>query len=379
MLFDVYGPNAAFQWSGLFMVLIALILLNEVARRWKAGGVFFFFGVCGFMTIYCIVVTVAASMGLEWGLNNPTVTDMNGWFHYAKVYAATAGCIGFMMLKYSWGKIGRSHWFKAFPFVIVAINILIAVASDFESAIMAWGSSFVSSEGVVLNGGWHSVLNGTAGLLNIFCMTGWFGIYISKKRQDMLWPDMTWVFIIAYDLWNFCYTYNCLPTHSWYCGIALLLAPTIAGLLWNKGGWIQNRAFTLSMWCMFCQMVPMFVNDSVFAVQSVNNPAVNTVVSVIALVANILALGYIIYRAKKLKVNPYKQEVFVGTKDFSKAMSRRADTAYLLETEPKSATPAEIAEMVAYNELPVDGEVGFVYVAKDRGEIDVDVETIKRE
>ena len=379
MLFDVYGPNAAFQWSGLFMVLIALILLNEVARRWKAGGIFFFFGVCGFMTIYCIVVTVAASMGLEWGLNNPTVTDMNGWFHYAKVYAATAGCIGFMMLKYSWGKIGRSHWFKAFPFVIVAINILIAVASDFESAIMAWGSSFVSSEGVVLNGGWHNVLNGTAGILNILCMTGWFGIYISKKRQDMLWPDMTWVFIIAYDLWNFCYTYNCLPTHSWYCGIALLLAPTIAGLLWNKGGWIQNRAFTLSMWCMFCQMVPMFVNDSVFAVQSVNNPAVNTVVSVIALVANILALGYIIYRAKKLKVNPYKQEVFVGTKDFSKAMSRRADTAYLLETEPKSATPAEIAEMVAYNELPVDGEVGFVYVAKDRGEIDVDVETIKRE
>ena len=379
MLFDVYGPNAAFQWSGLFMVLIALILLNEVARRWKAGGIFFFFGVCGFMTIYCIVVTVAASMGLEWGLNNPTVTDMNGWFHYAKVYAATAGCIGFMMLKYSWGKIGRSHWFKAFPFVIVAINILIAVASDFESAIMAWGSSFVSSEGVVLNGGWHNVLNGTAGILNILCMTGWFGIYISKKRQDMLWPDMTWVFIISYDLWNFCYTYNCLPTHSWYCGIALLLAPTIAGLLWNKGGWIQNRAFTLSMWCMFCQMVPMFVNDSVFAVQSVNNPAVNTVVSVIALVANILALGYIIYRAKKLKVNPYKQEVFVGTKDFSKAMSRRADTAYLLETEPKSATPAEIAEMVAYNELPVDGEVGFVYVAKDRGEIDVDVETIKRE
>lgn len=379
MLFDVYGPNAAFQWSGLFMVLIALILLNEVARRWKAGGIFFFFGVCGFMTIYCIVVTVAASMGLEWGLNNPTVTDMNGWFHYAKVYAATAGCIGFMMLKYSWGKIGRSHWFKAFPFVIVAINILIAVASDFESAIMAWGSSFVSSEGVVLNGGWHNVLNGTAGILNILCMTGWFGIYISKKRQDMLWPDMTWVFIISYDLWNFCYTYNCLPTHSWYCGIALLVAPTIAGLIWNKGGWIQNRAFTLSMWCMFCQMVPMFVNDSIFAVQSVNNPAVNTVVSVIALVANILALGYIIYRAKKLKVNPYKQEVFVGTKDFSKAMSRRADTAYLLETEPKSATPAEITEMVAYNELPVDGEVGFVYVAKGRGEIDVDVETIKRE
>ncbi len=377
-MFEVYGEHALFQWLGLFMVLIALILLNEFARRTKAGGIFMFFGVCGFMTVYCIAVAVGAAMGVEWAVTNPTHTDMNSWFHYAKVYAATAGCIGFMMLKYSWGKIGRSHWFKAFPFVIVAINILIAVVSDFESAVRAFGTTWVSTEGVVLYGGWHNVFNGIAGLLNILCMTGWFGIYISKKRQDMLWPDMTWVFIIAYDLWNFCYTYNCLPTHSWYCGIALLLAPTIAGLCWNKGGWIQNRAFTLSIWCMFCQMVPMFVNDSVFAVQSVNNPAVNTVVSVIALVANIAALAYIVYRSKKLHVNPYKQEVFVGTKDFRKAMSRRADTAYLLETEPKSATAAEIAEMVAYNELPVEGKVGFVYVAKDdAGNVEVDVEKVE--
>lgn len=353
MLFDVYGPNAAFQWSGLFMVLIALILLNEVARRWKAGGIFFFFGLCGAMTIYCIVVTVAANMGLEWGVNNPTVTDMNGWFHYAKVYAATAGCIGFMMLKYSWTKVGRSHWFKAFPFVIVAINILIAVASDFESAIVAWDSSFVSSEGVVLNGGWHNVLNGTAGIINIFCMTGWFGIYISKKRQDMLWPDMTWVFIIAYDLWNFCYTYNCLPTHSWYCGIALLVAPTIAGLIWNKGGWIQNRAFTLAIWCMFAQVCPMFTNDSIFAVQSVNNPMVNTVVASIALVANILAFIYIMYRSKKLHRNPWTHEIFIGTKEFREAMARRASVPYLLETEPKKATQAEIDEMVFYHEVPI--------------------------
>lgn len=377
MLFDVYGPNALYQWLGLAMVLVALILLNEFARRTKFGGCFMFFGVCGAMTIYCLAVEIGAGMGADWTINNPTHTDMNSWFHYAKVYAATAGCIGFMMLKYSWGKVGRSHWFKAFPFVIVAINILIAVASDFESAIRAWDSSWVSSEGVVLNGGMFNVINGVAGLLNIACMTGWFGIYISKKRQDMLWPDMTWVFIIAYDLWNFCYTYNCLPTHSWYCGIALLLAPTIAGLLWNKGGWIQNRAFTLSMWCMFCQMVPMFANDSVFAVQSVNDPAVNMVVASIALIANIAALSYIIYRAKKLGVNPYKQEVFVGTKDFRKAMARRASTDYLLATEPKSATAAEIAEMVAYNELPVDGSVGFVYVKKDNDSTSVTVEEVE--
>ena len=373
MLFQIYGDGAGWQLFGWLLVFTGLVLANEFARRSKLGGMICFLGIPAVLTIYFIAIYVCAGMGMDWALNNQTYTHMNSWFHYAKVYAATAGCIGFMMLKYSWGKIGRSHWFKAFPFVIVAINILIAVVSDFESAFRAWGTTWVSTEGVTLYGGWHNVFNGIAGLLNIACMTGWFGIYISKKRQDMLWPDMTWVFIIAYDLWNFCYTYNCLPTHSWYCGVALLLAPTIAGLLWNKGGWIQNRAFTLSMWCMFCQMVPMFANDSIFAANSVNNPNVNLAVSLIALLANVAALAYIMYRAKKLGVNPYKQEVFVGTKDFQKAMERRADTPYLLETEPASATAAEIAEMVAYNDLPTDGKPGFVYVA-----VETDVETPQR-
>lgn len=107
MLFDVYGANAGFQWLGLFMVLGALILLNEFARRTKAGGIFMFIGVCAAMTVYCVVVEIGAAMGAEWALNNPTYQTMGGRFHYAKVYAATAGCIGFMMLKYSWGKIGH--------------------------------------------------------------------------------------------------------------------------------------------------------------------------------------------------------------------------------------------------------------------------------
>ena len=49
----------------------------------------------------------------------------------------------------------------------------------------------------------------------------------------------------------------------------------------------------------------MFANDSIFAVQSVNNPDVNLVVSILALVANVAAVGYVIYRAKKLGANPY--------------------------------------------------------------------------
>ena len=322
MLFQVYGENAMFQWLGWAMVFVALILVNEFSRRSKLGGILCFLALPAVLTVYFVSIYVGAGMGAEWALNNPTYVHMNSWFHYAKLYAATIGCIGFMALKYKWGKLGKSHWFKAFPFAIVAINILIAVVSDFESAVRAWGTTWVSSEGVTLYGGWHNVFNGMAGIINIFCMTGWWGIYSSKKKDDMLWPDMTWVYIIAYDLWNFTYTYNCLPTHAWYCGLALLLAPTVAAFLWNKGGWIQNRANTLALWCMFAQVFPMFQDYSVFSTDSVNNVATNTTVAAIALVANIAALGYIIYRAKKLGVNPYKQEVFKGTRDFEKAMAR---------------------------------------------------------
>ena len=337
MLFQVYGENALFQWLGWAMVFAALILANEFARRSKLGGILCFLALPAALTVYFVAIYVGAAAGAEWALTNPTYVHMNSWFHYAKLYAATAGCIGFMILKYRWGSLGKSHWFRAYPFVIVAINILIAVVSDFESAFRAWGTTWVSSEGVTLMGGWHNVFNGIAGILNIFCMTGWWGIYTSKKRDDMLWPDMTWVFIIAYDLWNFCYTYNCLPTHAWYCGLALLLAPTVANFFWNKGGWIQNRANTLALWCMFAQVFPMFQDQGVFATIPVlyvdgfmdaatrptaADPTMQGVIAILALAVNVIVLAIIIKRSVEQKKNPYTNEIFTDLPDFKQAMAR---------------------------------------------------------
>ena len=131
MLFQIYGENAGFQLLGWALVFVGLIAANELARRSKKGGIFFFLALPAALTVYFIAIYAGAAMGAEWALNNPTYTHMNSWFHYAKLYAATAGCIGFMMLKYKWS-IGKTQWFKVFPFVIVAINILIAVGSDFE-------------------------------------------------------------------------------------------------------------------------------------------------------------------------------------------------------------------------------------------------------
>ena len=339
MLFQIYGETAGFQLLGWLMVFVGLILANEFARRTKWGGIACFLVLPAVLTVYFISIYVGAAMGAEWALNNPTYVYMNGWFHYFKLYAATLGCIGFMMLKYKWS-IGKTDWFKVYPFLIVAANILIAVVSDFESGIKGALSPdgwWLSSENVWLYGGWWNWLNGIAGIINIFCMTGWWGIYTSKDKKDMLWPDMIWLYILAYDVWNFQYTYLNLPTHAWYCGLALLLAPTVANALWNKGGWIQNRANTLALWCMFAQVFPLFQDRSIFTTLPVLyadgfmdaavrptlvNPVPQGVISILSLAINVLALALIIKRSKEQKKNPYKQEIFTDTKDFQLAMAR---------------------------------------------------------
>ena len=363
MLFQLYGSTAMTQLLGWVLVFAGLVILNEIGRRTKIGGIVLFVIIPAVLTIYFIAIQA----GLFGGHSNQTYEYMNGWFHYAKLYAADIGVVGFLMIKYKWG-IGKKEWFKPWPFVIVAINILIAVVSDFESAIRAYqitgdfsGAWWASNEGVFLYGGWWNIVNGIAGLINIFCMTGWWGIYSSKKKNDMLWPDMTIWFIVAYDIWNFEYTYCNLPTHTWYCGVALLLAPTFANALWNKGGWIQNRAMTLATWCMFAQVLPLFQLSNTFSVLPslyggatkagvkaldlynaaitchttgasagdaianfgiTANPTAQGVVAMLAIIANVICISVIIKRSIKQKKCPYTKEIWVGTRDYEQAMSR---------------------------------------------------------
>ena len=137
MFFQVYGEHAFAQWGMLLVVLLGLILFNEFARRTKLGGIITFLVIPLALTAYFLAIWLGVRSNAEWAVNNQTHVYMQGWFHYAKLYAATAGCIGFMMIKYKWG-IGAKHWFKPFQFIIVAINILIACVSDFESAVMGW-------------------------------------------------------------------------------------------------------------------------------------------------------------------------------------------------------------------------------------------------
>lgn len=132
----------------------------------------------------------------------------------------------------------------------------------------------------------------------------------------MIWPDMIWPWIIAYDLWNFAYIYNCIADHSFYCGLALLLACTIPTFFIKKGAWLQHRAQTLGLWIMFVMTIPAFIDKGAFAVASSYNAVPLFVFGLAALLANIAVFAYMIYKVVKTKRNPYFGDLYTDLKKY---------------------------------------------------------------
>ena len=301
----------------LLVVFASLFLFNEIARRFKWVGLVSF-------SVLPVVLTVMWFTVLK----DSTYTD---WFHLAKVYSATAGSIGFWMIRHyekkdksgkTW-KLSSNKIALCFPPLILAINILEAVARDFEVGATYWLTHSGPIEGEVIGvfGGPWNIMNAIAGILNIIAITGWFGIVIRKvtakdASKDMLWPDMVWFWIIGYDIWNFVYTYNCIPTHSWYAGLALLVAPTLCAFTLGKGAWLQHRAQTLAIWCMFAQTIPSFIDKGKFAVSSTYNRTALFGFSFLALAFNVGVIIYMIVKVVRTKRNPYTQELYVDLKKY---------------------------------------------------------------
>lgn len=317
------GASALSVWLVWFVVFAVLFGFNELTRRFKMVGLLCFIGLPIILSILWFTV-----------LKDKTYTD---WFHIAKVYSATAGCIGFWCIRHLRGKSKKTgkEWRLAnnkvalcFPPLILAINIFEAVARDIQVGIQYKGGGILTDGSMYVLGGPWNFMNAAAGVLNVITITGWFGICIRKVTdkdgsRDMLWPDMLWFWIIAYDLWNFAYTYNCLPGHAWYCGFALLLAPTICAFTIGKGAWLQHRAHTLALWCMFAQTFPAFIDEGRFAVASTYNETPLFIISLLALLSNIAVLVYMICKIVKTKRNPYKGELYTDLRMYQeiKAMA----------------------------------------------------------
>lgn len=322
-----FGGGVGTAIIGWLIAFAGLFICNELGRRYKWVGFGMFF-------ILPVVLTVLWLTALK-------ETTYMDWFHLFKVYSSTAGCIIFWLIRFVQKKdklTGKVTWrlvdVKGFMILVPAIliiNICEACIRDFEvyklfneaTGTIGYGSlvngqdvaTAVKDGGYQMIGGSWNILNGIAGLLNAITVTGWFGIKIraekkGDKSHDMLWPDMLWFWIIAYDVWNFAYTYNCLPNHAWYCGLALLIAPTLCAFTIGKGAWLQHRAQTLALWCMFAQTIPMFQDYSKFRVDSAYDPKVYTIISALALASNAAVFIYMVYKVIKKKKNPYTNDIY---------------------------------------------------------------------
>lgn len=288
-------------WLVSLLIFIILIGLNEVGRRYKSGFLAIFIALPIILTLFV------------WP-NTTEGTSVNDWFHYAKVYSALTAALIFWITRHVKGASSKK-WVLFLTPTILIINIFEAIARDFQIYGLHLNNEMFDGM-MTLSGSWN-MMNGIAGILNVITITGWMGICISKdKSKDMLWPDMLWFWIIAYDLWNFAYTYNCIPDHSFYAGIPMLLAPTLAAFFIKKGAWLQHRAQTLAIWCMFAMTVPSFIDHSQFAVKSTHNAAPLFTASFLALVANIGVFGYYIYKIVKTKRNPIKEELYTDLESY---------------------------------------------------------------
>lgn len=300
----LYESAGLAGWGIWLFVLFALMAFNEFGRSTKWGGITLFLIAPIILTIF--VWPITAAPGNEYGTGN--------WFNWVKTYSALAGCLGFMAMRY-YPSLMKKKWIVCFPPLILALNILEAAIRDFQCfSYAAWTGESINNLWV-MSGPWN-IMNGIAGILNIVAICGWAGIFISKeKTKDMIWPDMIWAWVIAYDLWNFAYTYNCIADHSFYCGAALLLSCTIPTFFIKKGAWLQHRAQTLALWIMFVMTVPQFA-DRLAPVATTHNATAFFVVSLISLAANLALVIYQFRKIRRQKLNPFKNEIYKDTKTY---------------------------------------------------------------
>lgn len=293
-------------YSALMFVLVvcALMGLNELARRSKRSGLALFVALPIILTIFVWPTTAGAG------------SSTGTWFHWVKVYSALAGSLGFMAIRFI-PRLAKNTWALMFPAAILALNILEAVVRDFEVFSLQG-----MIDGVFITGGPWNIMNGVAGLLNLLTISGWAGIIISQdKKRDMVWPDMVWFWIIAYDLWNFAYVYNAVGDHAFYAGAALLVAATIPAFLIKRGAWLQHRAQTLAFWMMFTMAFPGFVHDTAFAVDSSRSTTALFIVSATSLLANVAVATVQVRRIVTRRLNPLKDELWTDLPDYRKVVA----------------------------------------------------------
>jgi hypothetical protein len=283
-----------YSWLVWVLILAGLMLFNEITRYNLTAGILFFVLLPLVLTIFVWPKTSGMDAGAQ----------TSNWFAWVKVYSAIVGCYIGLGMRFS-KKMQATKWCYTLVPSILALNILEAVAREVE----VMGMHGVIDDMFYMGGPWNA-MNAAAGILNMLTICGWFGVVISKdKHHTFVWPDMMWFWIIAYDLWNFAYVYNCVTDRAFYSA-ALLISCTIPAFTIKKGAWAQHRVHTLALYMMLMMTIPNFFVDSKFAVASTHNPTAYYAVSIIALAANLAVAGYQVWTILKKKKNPLTEDLY---------------------------------------------------------------------
>lgn len=288
-----------------FVLFIMLwIFINEIARKSKMLSII----------VFCVLPVLLAGLVYMGILGSPTGKT---WFGWVKVVSALIGVYGFMLIRFT--SLGDRKFATFFPVTILSLNIAEAVYREFE-VYANYKVMVTDASGVVMMGGYWNVLNAFAGILTIVTLVGFVGIRVSKDdSKDMVWPDMTWMYIFGYTIWNFAYVYNCISTRSMYAGLGILLAAIIAEYVFKQGVWLQHRAQILSIYAMFSLSID-YQASSYFQIVPVYKESMWILISVVSLVFNLGVFAYMLYTMKKYKRNPLKEELYTNTNYYMKTI-----------------------------------------------------------
>ncbi len=257
--------ETALHWIVMLLVLIGL---NELFRRYKWPAVIFY------MVLPIVLIPLWSSHGVSY------------WFKWVKLYSVVFACVWFTFMRYT--KLGNKNYAKFVAAAFLAVNIAEAVMQDFSMGYVA------------------NILNAIGGILSIVTLTGYKGIHIdSSKQKDMVWPAMSVLWIIAYDIWNFVFVYLNFPGSA-ANQFMVLLACTIPSLFIKKGTWLQARAFTLAAWFIYYFSSPLFIESHLVPLP--RNNELMLLAGLASFVANGI-LAYVVFKKKfSKKLVPAYQE-----------------------------------------------------------------------
>ncbi len=198
------------QYLYIAILFIILIGISETLRRIHIKSLYFWVIFC-----FLLLPIMLGATGVDWK-----------WFAWVKTYSVLLGCAWISLIRftsYIQPKIGYRV-----VFFILAANILEASILDFTNG---------------------HIINAIAGLLVILTMPK--PKKITTEHQSSIKDlnyDTSYLWIIAYTVWNSCFLYINWDARLWLQTTAVLGAPLLMAVLFGRKTWLQARAYTLGIY-----------------------------------------------------------------------------------------------------------------------------------